>query len=482
MVIPGTASRILIVDDEVSMLEFLRLLLEEEGYAVAVANSVTRARERLQAGSYDLILCDVMMPDGNGLELLQEIKAKDDRSSVIMMTAYTSNKSAIEAMRLGAYHYVSKPFDVEELKVVVQKALEKTELVDENVYLRRELEERYGFSNIIGRSARMREIFSLVKRVAATSSTVLIEGESGTGKELIARAVHYASSRSDKRFLSVNCGALPETLLESELFGHERGSFTGAVREKKGLFREAQGGTLFLDEIGEMEPSMQVKLLRALQEKKVRKIGGHKEEAVDVRIIAATNQDLERRTQNGEFREDLYYRINVIPIRLPALRERREDIPLLVDHFVAKYSEEMSVSPRRVSTEAMRQLEAHDWPGNVRELENVVERALALCSKDSITSEDLPPQVLYGQSHRVTGIELPATGLDLEGYLEGIRRQLMAEALGRSGGVQTQAAELLGISFRSFRYYAKKLGLTGGSGQEEADVPDEPPAVAESAG
>ncbi len=463
---------ILIVDDEASMIEFLQLLLEEEGYAVTSAGSMTEARGRLGSRSFDLILCDIMMPDGNGLDLLQEIKEADARASVIMMTAYTSTKSAIEAMRLGAYHYVSKPFDVEELKVVIQKALEKTELVDENVYLRKELEQKYGFANIIGRSRRMQEIFSLIERVAVTNSTVLLEGESGTGKELIARAVHYASQRSNRRFLSVNCGALPETLLESELFGHERGAFTGAVRDKKGLFREASGGTLLLDEIGEMAPSMQVKLLRALQEKKVRRVGGHKEEPVDVRIIAATNQNLQEQIQLGTFREDLYYRINVIPIRLPALRERRDDIPILVDHFIKKYSEELGIEPKRVSVNVMRQLEAYPWPGNVRELENVIERALALCAGDVLTTDDVPTQVLYGRSDRVTTIDLPAEGLDLEDYLENIRRQLMREALDRSRGVQTQAAELLGISFRSFRYYAKKLGLTG-----DVQSEDEPETV-----
>ncbi len=464
--------RILVVDDEASMIDFLQLLLEDEGYDVTLANSMTEARSQVADKTFDLVLCDIMMPDGNGLDLLEEVKAQEGRTSVIMMTAYTSTKSAIEAMRLGAYHYVSKPFDVEELKVVIQKALEKIELVDENVYLRKELEQKYGFTNIIGRSRRMQEIFALIERVALTNSTVLLEGESGTGKELIAHAVHYSSARSNHRFLSVNCGALPETLLESELFGHERGAFTGAVRDKKGLFREASGGTLFLDEIGEMAPAMQVKLLRALQEKKVRRIGGHREEPVDVRIIAATNQNLQEMIREGAFREDLYYRINVIPIRLPALRERREDIPILVDHFIKKYSAEMGIEPKRVSVEVMRQLEAYPWPGNVRELENVIERALALCTGGVLTSDDVPAQVLHGRTDRFTTIDLPAEGLDLEAYLEGIRRQLMREALERNRGVQTQAAELLGISFRSFRYYAKKLGLTGDpQGESELSEP-----------
>ncbi len=454
-------TRILVVDDESSILDFLRLLLEDEGYAVKTASSMDEARQLFAEDSFDLVLCDIMMPDGNGLDLLKEIKRDDARASVIMMTAYTSTKSAIEAMKLGAYDYVSKPFDVDELRVLVQKALEKTELVDENVYLRRELEEKYRFSNIIGRSRRMQEIFKLIERVARTNSTVLLEGESGTGKELIARAVHYASPRSSKRFLSVNCGALPENLLESELFGHERGSFTGAVREKKGLFREADGGTLFLDEIGETAPSMQVKLLRALQEKKVRSVGGHREEPVDVRIIAATNQDLKERIGASEFREDLYYRINVIPIKLPALRQRREDIPLLADFFIKKYSAEMKIERKGISVEAMKTLESYDWPGNVRELENVIERALALSADEAITLEDIPAQLTSRSPREVESVSLPDQGLDLESYLDDIRRQLMSEALERSNGVQTQAAELLGVSFRSFRYYAKKLGLIG---------------------
>ena len=464
--------RILLVDDEESIVQFLRLLLEDVGYEVDAANSVASGREKLDGGGFDLVLCDIMMPDGNGLELLKEIKRDEPQTAVIMMTAYGSTKSAIEAMRLGAYDYVSKPFDVEELKVLIQKALEKTELVAENVYLRRELEGKYQFSNIIGRSPNMQEIFALVERIARTSSTVLLHGESGTGKELIARAIHYSSPRSNHRFLSINCGALPENLLESELFGHERGAFTGAVKDKKGLFREAGEGTLLLDEIGEMSPPMQVKLLRALQEKKVRRVGGHREEPVDVRIIAATNQNLEERIKDGSFREDLYYRINVIPIELPPLRRRREDIPLLVEFFIKKYSDELGVEQKRISQEAMRLLEGHSWPGNVRELENVIERALALTTEETITAESVPEYVTRKPGRGEDWLELPAEGIDLEDYLEGIRRELMSQALGRCGGVQTKASELLGISFRSFRYYAKKVGLNSGNDSSDPLISD----------
>jgi len=454
-------ARLLIVDGEASILDFLSLLFQREGYEVDTAGNVEAARRALGSKTFDLILCDVMMPDGNGLDLLREIKSGESDPAVIMMTAYTSTKSAIEAMKLGAADYISKPFDVEELKIVAQKALERAELADENVYLRRELAGKYTFNNIIGKSTRMQAIFSLIERIARTSSTVLIHGESGTGKELIARAIHFASPRAPRRFLSINCGALPENLLESELFGHERGAFTGAVRDKKGLFQEADRGTVFLDEIGEMTPTMQVKLLRVLQEKVVRKVGGNEEEPVDVRIIAATNQDLETRLATGEFREDLFYRINVLPIHLPPLRQRREDIPLLVEFFLQKYCKEMDLAAKQISVEAMQMLESYDWPGNVRELENLIERALALTHAETITTRDLPVHLLTHRRVNADLIELPEEGLDLERYLEGIRVQLMQQALDRAGGVQTQAAELLGMSFRSFRYYAKKGGLKG---------------------
>ncbi len=460
------SARLLIIDDEPSMLDMLQMLFSDQGHTVETARSAEEARRLFTAGGFDLCLCDIMMPDGNGLDLLREIKVASPNAAVIMMTAYTSTKSAIEAMRLGAFDYVSKPFDVDELRIVVEKALEQAELVDENVYLRRELEKKYTFNNIIGRSSRMQAIFALIDRVARTSSTVLVHGESGTGKELIARAIHFASPRAGNRFLSINCGALPETLLESELFGHERGAFTGAVRDKKGLFQEANRGTLFLDEIGEMTLTMQVKLLRALQERRIRKVGGNVEEAVDVRIIAATNQVLEERIAKGEFREDLFYRINVIPILLPPLRQRREDIPLLVDFFLSKYSQQMDLPPHQISIDAMRLLEAYDWPGNVRELENLIERTLALSHGELITTKDLPVQLLTPRRGQTEFVSLPQEGLDLEAYLEDIRAQLMAQALERTGGVQTQAAELLGMSFRSFRYYAKKAGLKGGADGE----------------
>jgi len=455
------SGNILIVDDETSLLEFLSVLCSGEGLSVTTARSVREARERLAERTPDLVLCDMLMPDGNGLELLREIKGGDSRTSVIMMTAYTSTKNAIDAMKLGAYDYVPKPFDIDELKAVLERALEKNRLYEENTYLRRELEQRYAFKNIIGRSPKMQAIFGLIERVARTASTVLIHGESGTGKELIARAIHFSSPRATQRVLAINCGAMPENLLESELFGHERGAFTGALRDKKGLFQEANHGTLFLDEIGEMSLTMQVKLLRVLQEKLVRRVGGTTEDPVDVRIIAATNQNLAEKIVRGEFREDLFYRINVIPISIPPLRSRREDIPLLVDHFLHKYSAALGVPPKRISAEAMRLLESHSWPGNVRELENLIERAIALSTGSAITNSDLPTSLAAGSPRDDQGVALPPEGLDLEALLEVIRADVMRQALDRSGGVQTQAAELLRMSFRSFRYYARKAGITG---------------------
>jgi two-component system response regulator PilR (NtrC family) len=451
--------RVLIIDDESSLVDFLTVLCVAEGYDVTQALSVSEARERLSESTPDLVLCDMMMPDGNGLDLLREIRAQGSTAAVIMMTAFTSTKSAIEAMKLGAYDYVPKPFDVDELKVVVHRALEKQRLVDENVWLRGELAGKYSFKNIIGRSPKMQAIFALVQRVAKTTSTVLIQGESGTGKELIARAVHFSSARAAERFLSINCGAMPEALLESELFGHERGAFTGAVRDKKGLFQESHRGTLFLDEIGDMSQPMQVKLLRALQDKVIRRVGGTSEETIDVRIIAATNRDLRERVSKGEFREDLFYRINVIPLVLPPLRERREDIAILVDFFLRKFAPG-GQSPKRISTDALRLLESYQWPGNVRELENLIERAVALSSSPAIVVSDFPDGLTGKPDGGGADLDLPADGLDLEAFLDRVRTTLMRQALERTGGVQTQAADLLRMTFRSFRYYARKTGLT----------------------
>ncbi len=463
---------LLIVDDEVSLRDFLTIVFEEEGWRVETAASLGDARAAIQKNEPDLILCDLMLPDGSGLDLLRDAKAQNPSIAVIMITAHTSTKSAVEALKSGAFDYIAKPFDIDEMKIIVGNAVERKELEDENLHLRSALEERFTFSNILGKSPRMQEIFSIVQRIAKTMSTVLISGESGTGKELIARAIHYNSGRRGK-FVSINCGALPETLLESELFGHERGAFTGAIREKRGLFQEADRGTIFLDEIGETSTAMQIKLLRVLQDRVVRKVGSNVENQVDVRVIAATNRDLNESIRTGTFREDLFYRINVIPIALPPLRQRREDIPLLVDHFIAKYSKNMGVPLKRISADAMRALDKYHWPGNVRELENVIERMIALESSEVLNTKSLPEHVLIGASIPEMTFELPPDGMSLETHLESIAKIFMLKALERAGGVQTQAAELLRMSFRSFRYYAKKYELIARDKDEPVEVENE---------
>ena len=457
---------LLIVDDEASLRDFLSIVFEEEGWRVETAGSLAEARSALAKHEPDIILCDLMLPDGSGIDLVREVKAATPSVAVVMITAHTSTKSAVEALKAGAFDYIAKPFDIDELKIIVRNAAERKELEDENIHLRTALEERFTFSNIIGRSARMQEIFSIVQRIAKTTSTVLISGDSGTGKELIARAIHYNSGRRGK-FVSINCGALPETLLESELFGHERGAFTGAIREKKGLFSEADRGTIFLDEIGETSTAMQIKLLRVLQDHVVRRVGSNSETQVEVRVIAATNRDLAESIRAGTFREDLFYRINVIPIALPPLRQRREDIALLVEHFIAKYSKSMGVPQKRISSDAMRLIEKYHWPGNVRELENVIERMIALEASDVLTTKSLPEHVLLGGSMPDVTFDLPADGISLVDHLEGIGKIFMLKALERTGGVQTQAAELLRMSFRSFRYYAKKYDLISRERQDE---------------
>jgi two-component system response regulator PilR (NtrC family) len=379
-----------------------------------------------------------------------------------MITAFASTETAVEAMRLGACDYLSKPFDVDLLKMKVREKIESRQLRQENVLLKRTLGLSHQFSNIIGRSESMLAVFKMIETVSRTNSTILLTGESGTGKGLVAQAIHFHSLRREKPMVSLNCGALPETLLESELFGHMRGAFTGADQNKKGLLEVAERGTVFLDEIGEMSAVMQVKLLRVLQERRFRRVGGLEELTADIRVIAATNQDLTKAVAEGRFREDLYYRINVIPIVLPALRERREDIPLLAEHFLAKYCEQMNKPISGISRDAMELLMVHDWPGNIRELENVLERAVALEATPAILADSLPSS-LRGDVARVPqsgGAEtLPESGFDLEAHVKEIEMGYIAEALKRAGGVQVKAAELLGMSFRSFRYYVKKYNL-----------------------
>jgi two-component system response regulator PilR (NtrC family) len=460
--------RILVVDDERSMRELLAIVLRREGYDVLLAEDGRAAVALLEGQPIDLLISDIKMPDMSGVEVLRAAKRIDQDILAIMITAFASTDSAIEAMRLGACDYLSKPFDIDLLRMKVREKVDNRQLRQENLLLKRTLGLSHQFSNIIGRSDPMLEIFKMVETVARTNSSVLLTGESGTGKGLVAQAIHFHSLRRDKPMIAVNCGAIPEALLESELFGHMRGSFTGANTNKKGLFEVAEKGTIFLDEIGEMSGLMQVKLLRVLQERRFRRVGGLEELTADIRVIAATNQDLAKAIAEGRFREDLYYRINVIPIMLPPLRERREDIPMLAEHFLAKYAELMDKPIATVSHEAMDLLIAHQWPGNIRELENVIERAVALETTPVILPESLPPSIREGgakpgNGHAGAGSfateALPAAGFDLEAHVKQIERGYIAEALHRAGGVQVRAADMLGMSFRSFRYYVKKYDV-----------------------
>src|SRR6266850_730881 len=453
--------RILVVDDERSMRELLAIVLRREGYEVLLAENGKSAIATLEREPVDILISDIKMPDLSGVDVLRAAKRIDQDILGIMITAFASTETAVEAMRLGACDYLSKPFDIDLLKMKVREKIENRQLRQENLLLKRTLGLSHQFSNMIGRSDVMLDVFKMIQTVARTNSTILLTGESGTGKGLVAQAIHFHSLRRDRPVVSLNCGAMPENLLESELFGHMRGAFTGADSNKKGLLEVAERGTIFLDEIGEMSAVMQVKLLRVLQERRFRRVGGLEELQADIRVIAATNQDLDKLVAEGRFREDLFYRINVIPIALPPLRDRREDIPLLAEHFLAKYAEQMSKALSGVSHDAMDLLVAHDWPGNIRELENVIERAVALESTPAILADSLPP-IIRGEAPRVAvgSVEaLPESGFDLEAHVKEIERGYIAEALKRAGGVQVKAAELLGMSFRSFRYYVKKYNL-----------------------
>jgi len=450
--------RILVVDDERSMQEFLEIFLRREGFDVSTAGCAEEAMVALESDDYDLVITDVQMPDRTGLDLLREVNRSWPSTVVIMITAFANTDTAIAAMKEGAYDYVSKPFNVEEMRIVIEKAFEKKGLTRENERLRTELRAQSRSRQIVGRSAPIQRVFDLIGQVAATRTSVLISGESGTGKELVARAIHEQSERSKNAFVAVNCGAIPENLLESELFGHVKGSFTGAVSNKEGLFEVADGGTLFLDEIGELTPSLQVKLLRVLQEKTIRRVGDTQDRKVDVRVLSATNKDLAEEAGSGGFREDLYYRLNVIQIPMPPLRERRDDVPLLVRHFAEKYSAELDRPLLEVTEAAMARLMDYSFPGNVRELENVVERAVALTRGEAIDIEALPPTVIEPQE-LVVSTRIPPEGVDLERLINDYERALLSEALRSVGGVKKRAAQLLRISFRSFRYRLEKLGM-----------------------
>jgi len=454
---------ILVVDDDRSIREFFGNFLNRLGHDVQLAGDGKEAIRVLEDAEFDLVITDLKMPGPSGLDVLDAAHRRWPDTQVILMTAfYNETPKAIEAMKKGAYDWVAKPFDNKKLEVTINKALEKRDLLLFNQRLQREVHRRFCFENLVGASPRMKEVYDTIRQIADTRTSVLLLGESGTGKEVVARALHYNSSRASGPFVVINCGAIPDMLMESELFGHVRGAFTGAVSEKKGLFEVADGGTLFLDEIGELSLHLQVKLLRVLQERKVKRVGGTKEIDIDVRLLAATNKDLEQEVHKGNFRDDLYFRINVIQVNLPALRERTGDIPLLARFFLERYNEELGKRLLGFSTEALGFLERYDYPGNVRELENVVQRAVAFEQSDWITPSSLAPRVCGTGSPSQPSAQagqIPDGDFSLDSYVEDLERSYLVSALSQTSGNVTDAAEKLGISFRAMRYKMSKYGI-----------------------
>lgn len=464
--------RILVVDDEESIREFLEIMLKKEGYEVTTAEDGQVAMDTLAKRSFDMVLSDLQMPNKTGMELLKFVKESYPEMVFMMITAFGTTETAVEAMKMGAYDYLTKPFKIDEVRLNIQNALRTKNLEVENKTLKKELNREYSFQSMVGNSAAMHRVFDLVKRVSMAPTNILVTGESGTGKEVVAKAIHYNGPLKDKPFITVNCGAIPEQLMESEMFGHKKGSFTGAIVDKSGLFEVADGGTLFLDEIGELPVSIQVKLLRALQERTIRRVGATEDIKVDVRIIAATNRELEAMVKDGTFRQDLYYRLNVINIRMPGLRERAEDIPLLANHFLAKYNERMQKNISGISVEAMEVLKKYDYPGNVRELENVIERTVALEGGSTILPESLPPFVNTIAGRKLASsneIEVGPEGLDLDKVIGQIEKELIVKAIHASGGTKKKAAKLLRITFRSMRYRVEKYNLGVIGDDEELD-------------
>jgi len=454
---------ILIVDDERSMREFLGIHLRRAGHRVEAAPGGTEALATLKDHEFDVVITDLRMPDVDGMVVLEQTKQLHPDTQVIVVTAFASTETAIAAMKAGAYDYLTKPFKIDEVSLVVDRALERRSLARDNLTLRDEIKGRFRLDRLLGKSPPMQRVFDTLRKTGPGRASVLLVGESGTGKELAARALHELSQRADRPFVAVNCGAIPETLIESELFGHVKGSFTGAHVDKQGLFEAAHTGTLLLDEVAELPVTMQVKLLRVLQERKIKPVGGVVEREVDVRIVAATNRDLETEVEKGTFRQDLFYRLDVIRIRLPPLRERREDLPLLVDHFLRKFSAEHGRKVAGVDPEAMQALVAYHFPGNVRELENLIERAVILTAADHLGIDAFPS--LGGLSATSANLSsaplVPESGLDLERVVEDFERAILISALDRTGGNRTEAARLLSVSFRSLRYRLSKLGITG---------------------
>jgi two-component system response regulator PilR (NtrC family) len=487
--------KILIVDDERSMREFLKIMLEKDGYAITTASNAEEAIKLINGQYFDMVITDMKMPQGGGLSVLEEVKRVCRDTIVIIITAYATQETRLKAFAIGAYDYISKPFRNEEVKIIIKKALEKRDIEKENFLLRKELASKYGFDNIIGKSSQLEEVFTLIKKVANTKINILIRGESGTGKELIARAIHNNSSRKNKPLITINCAAIAENLIESELFGHKKGAFTGAIANKPGLCQAANNGTLFLDEFGEVSPALQVKILRFIQEKQFTPVGGTEIENVDVRIIAATNKDLESEVKKGNFREDLYYRLNVLQIFLPPLKDRKEDIALLAEHFLHKYATELNKNIHKISREALTYLQAYDYPGNVRELENIIERSVALEQATILLPETLPLTVLRPGSgpNRISreipeskapaitlnrtgsnrlALEIPDEGLDLEETLQNFEKDIILKALAKTGGLKKQTAKLLRIKFRSLRYRLETLRIS--TSLAEADEGDGP--------
>ncbi|MBI5638086.1 MAG: sigma-54-dependent Fis family transcriptional regulator [Nitrospinae bacterium] len=451
-------STILVADDERSMVEMLEIMLTAEGHQVVTAGGTDEAARRLGEDAIDLVISDMKIPKDGGIAVLRASLQKDRDRPVIMLTAYASAESAVEAMKLGAYDYITKPFNVDELKLVVRNALERRGLILENLNLKKELRSRGGLAELIGGSAALANVKNLIARVAESASTVLITGESGTGKELAARAIHALGPRAAKPLLSINCGAMPEQLLESELFGHKKGAFTGAVTDKPGLLEAARGGTFFFDEVGEMPLSLQVKLVRAIQEREIRRVGDVANIKVDVRFIAATNKDLAALVKEGLFREDLFYRLNVVNIEMPPLRTRREDIPVLAKHFLQKFTAAGGQGIQGISPEAMRLLEEYGWPGNVREMENAIERAVVLETGKWISAENLP-ESCRAPSPGGMRITLPPGGIDLEKKVGEIEKQMVIGALATAGGSKKEAARLLNMNLRQFRYKLVKYDI-----------------------
>jgi DNA-binding NtrC family response regulator len=453
--------RILVIDDDEPGRQVMELLLKKAGYAALSAGDGAGGIALVKEGRADLVLVDLFLPDRSGIEILREIRQVAPELEVVVITGHASAETAVQAMKEGAFDYITKPVNFEELKIVIAKAREKQRLTLENVYLRKQLQARFEFKNIIGNSPAMQRVFERMQRIAKTDSTVMILGESGTGKELVARALHYNGRRKSHPFVAVNCGAIPETLLESELFGHAKGAFTGAVRDKVGKFEAANHGTIFLDEIGTMPMQLQSKLLRVLQEQEVERVGGTKTIKLDVRVISATNADLEEQVRLGSFREDLYYRLNVIPVNLPPLRERREDLLPLVSHFMEKFCRLMGRPVMTIGKSALDALERYRWPGNVRELENLVERLTALTEHDLIAVDDLPGEMVEAlQPQQGICLELSPDGIDLPGALEELERKLIVKALQMSGNVKARAAILLGLNRTTLVEKMKRLGIS----------------------